>query len=47
MPDAEPFRLRIEAAIAEKEARKISARTQAALAAAKARGAALRADHAL
>jgi DNA invertase Pin-like site-specific DNA recombinase len=38
MPDADPFRLHIEAAIAEEEARKISARTKAALAAAKARG---------
>jgi DNA invertase Pin-like site-specific DNA recombinase len=38
MPDADPFRLHIEAAIAEEEARKISARTCAALAAAKARG---------
>ena len=41
MPDADPFRLHIEAAIAEEEARKISARTKAALAAAKARGIAL------
>jgi DNA invertase Pin-like site-specific DNA recombinase len=38
MPDADPFRLHIEAAIAEEEARKISARTKAALAAAKTRG---------
>jgi DNA invertase Pin-like site-specific DNA recombinase len=38
MPDADPFRLHIEAAIAEEEARKISARTKAALAAARARG---------
>lgn len=38
MPDADPFRLHLEAAIAEEEARKISARTKAALAAAKARG---------
>lgn len=38
MPDADPFRLHIEAAIAEEEARKISHRTKAALAAAKARG---------
>jgi len=38
MPSADPFRLHIEAAIAEEEARKISARTKAALAAAKARG---------
>ena len=41
MPDADPFRLHLEAAIAEEEARKISARTKAALAAAKARGAVL------
>ena len=38
MPEAGSFRLHIEAAIAEEEARKISARTKAALAAAKARG---------
>ena len=38
MPDADPFRLHIEAAIAEEEARKISARTRAALAAARERG---------
>jgi DNA invertase Pin-like site-specific DNA recombinase len=38
MPDADPFRLHIEAAIAEEEARKISSRTKAALAVAKARG---------
>ncbi len=38
MPDADPFRLHLEAAISEEEARKISARTKAALAAAKARG---------
>ena len=38
MPDADPFRLHIEAAIAEEERRKISQRTKAALAAAKARG---------
>lgn len=38
MPDADPFRLHLEAAIGEEEARKISARTKAALAAAKARG---------
>ncbi|HLZ65511.1 MAG TPA: recombinase family protein [Aliidongia sp.] len=38
MPNADPFRMHIEAAIAEEEARKISARTKAALAAAKARG---------
>lgn len=44
MPDADPFRLHIEAAIAEEEARKISARTKAALAAAKARGVQLGGD---
>ena len=38
MPDADPFRLHLEAAMAEEEARKISSRTKAALAAAKARG---------
>jgi DNA invertase Pin-like site-specific DNA recombinase len=38
MPEADPFRLHIEAAINEDEARKISTRTKAALAAAKARG---------
>jgi len=38
MPQADPFRLHIEAAINEDEARKISVRTKAALAAAKARG---------
>lgn len=38
MPNADPFRLHIEAAIAEEEARKISERTRAALSAAKARG---------
>lgn len=38
MPDADPFRLHLEAAIAEEEARKISARTKAALAAARTRG---------
>jgi DNA invertase Pin-like site-specific DNA recombinase len=38
MPSADPFRLHIEAAVAEDEARKISIRTKAALAAAKARG---------
>jgi DNA invertase Pin-like site-specific DNA recombinase len=38
MPTADPFRLHIEAAIAEDEMRKISTRTKAALAAAKARG---------
>lgn len=44
MPDADPFRLHIEAAIAEEEARKISARTKAALQAAKARGVRLGGD---
>ena len=38
MPDADTFRLHIEAAIAEEERRRISARTKAALTAAKARG---------
>ena len=38
MPAADPFRLHIEAAIAEDEMRKISIRTKAALAAAKKRG---------
>lgn len=38
MPQADTFRLHIEAAIAEEEGRKISDRTRAALAAAKARG---------
>jgi DNA invertase Pin-like site-specific DNA recombinase len=38
MPGADPFRLHIEACIAEDEARKISARTKAALAAARAKG---------
>lgn len=38
MPDADPFRLHIEAAIAEEERRRISQRTKAALAVAKARG---------
>lgn len=38
MPAGDPFRLHIEAAVAEDEARKISERTKAALAAAKARG---------
>ena len=38
MPDADAFRLHIEAAIAEEEGRKISERTRAALAAAKAKG---------
>src|SRR5690348_15554104 len=37
-PDADPFMLHIYAALAEKERRLISARTKAALAAAKARG---------
>ena len=41
MPDADLFRLHLEAVISEEEARKISARTRAALAAAKARGVAL------
>jgi len=38
MPDADAFRLHIEAAIAEEERRRISGRTKAALNAAKARG---------
>lgn len=38
MPDADPFRLHIEAAIAEEERRRISARTKAALQVAKAKG---------
>ena len=38
LPDADPFRMHIEAAVAENEAARISARTKAALAAAKARG---------
>jgi DNA invertase Pin-like site-specific DNA recombinase len=38
MPNADPFQLHIYAALAEQEARAISARTKAALAAAKARG---------
>lgn len=38
MPDAEPFRLHIEAAFAEEERRRISARTKTALKAAKAKG---------
>lgn len=38
MPNADPFQLHIFAALAEQEARAISARTKAALAAAKARG---------
>ncbi len=38
MPDADAFRLHIEAAIAEEERRRISGRTKAALQAAKARG---------
>jgi len=38
LPNGDPFRLHIEAAIAEEEHRKISARTKAALAAAKTRG---------
>jgi len=37
-PDADPFRLHMEAAFAEEERRRISERTKAALAAAKARG---------
>lgn len=37
-PDADPFRLHMEAAFAEEEARRISKRTKAALQAAKARG---------
>lgn len=38
MPDADTFRLHIEAVLAEEERRRIAARTKAALAAAKARG---------
>lgn len=38
MPDADPFRLHIEAAVAEEERRKISTRIREALAAAKRRG---------
>ena len=38
MPQADPFRLHLEAAISEDEMRKISIRTKAALAAARARG---------
>lgn len=38
MPNAQPFELHIRASLAEEEARMISARTKAALAAAKARG---------
>jgi hypothetical protein len=38
MPDADPFQLQIYAALAEQEARAISARTKVALAAAKVRG---------
>ena len=38
MPEADPFRLHIEAAIAEEERRRISARTKAALKIAKAKG---------
>jgi DNA invertase Pin-like site-specific DNA recombinase len=41
MPHARPFELHIHAALAEEEARRISERTQAALAAAKTRGTAL------
>ena len=41
MPDADPFRLHLEAVIAEEERRRISARTKAALRAARARGAKL------
>lgn len=44
MPTADAFRLHIEAAVAEDEARKIGARTKAALAAAKARGVKLGGD---
>nr|WP_314073587.1 recombinase family protein [uncultured Roseococcus sp.] len=40
-PDTDPFMLHIRASVAEDEARRISARTKAALAAAKARGKAL------
>ena len=38
MPNADPFRLHIEASVAEEEGRKISERTRAALAAAKVNG---------
>src|SRR5690606_36631092 len=43
-PGADPFRLHIEAAINEEEARKISQRTKAALAAYRARGGKLGAE---
>lgn len=44
MPDTDPFMLHIRAAVAEEEARMISRRTKAALAAAKARGVKLGGD---
>jgi DNA invertase Pin-like site-specific DNA recombinase len=44
MPDTDPFMLHVRAAVAEEEARMISRRTKAALAAAKARGVRLGGD---